>query len=197
MPGLSTGAREVAVDFALGRIARISLPTLRHFAWRTQSFRRKSWQATGRNGFAPAGQKKEGDGRTPSGTFYLKQAFGYPPLVKTGLDYRQATDNDFWVDDPSSTYYNQWVDGKPLAQSFERLKRDDDLYKYGIVVEYNTEPIESGKGSAIFVHVWRGPDSSTAGCMALSEENLIKLLEWLNKMESPMIILGEDVQDGK
>ena len=46
----------------------------------------------GRNGIAPLGQKKEGDGRTPSGIYPLGSAFGYPVSIDTGLPYRQATE---------------------------------------------------------------------------------------------------------
>ena len=35
----------------------------------------------GENGFAPPGEKREGDGRTPSGIFSLNRTFGYD---KTG-----------------------------------------------------------------------------------------------------------------
>ena len=144
----------------------------------------------GKNGFAQQGQKEEGDGRTPFGIYKLGKAFGYA-AAKTKLPFRQATENDFWVDDPESAQYNQWVTGTPQAKSFERLKRDDDLYKYGIVIEYNTDPRITGKGSAIFIHVWRGPDSPTAGCVAISEENLLSLLEWLDPSRDPTIILGQ------
>jgi L,D-peptidoglycan transpeptidase YkuD (ErfK/YbiS/YcfS/YnhG family) len=65
----------------------------------------------GRNGLAPAGEKKEGDGRTPSGTFALRRSFGYPKAVETKLDYAQATPDDFWIDDPASAEYNTWVKG--------------------------------------------------------------------------------------
>jgi len=37
----------------------------------------------GRNGFAPTGEKREGDGRTPSGIYTLKMSFGYDSSVKT------------------------------------------------------------------------------------------------------------------
>jgi L,D-peptidoglycan transpeptidase YkuD (ErfK/YbiS/YcfS/YnhG family) len=144
----------------------------------------------GRNGFAAQGSKQEGDGRTPSGIFRLGPAFGYAPSVETGLTYRPAAANDFWVDDPQSPQYNQWVTGAPNAKSFERLKRDDDLYKYGIVVDYNTDPIVAGKGSAIFMHVWRGPDSPTAGCVAMSEDHIRALLKWLDAGKHPVIALG-------
>lgn len=146
----------------------------------------------GARGFARTGEKREGDGKTPTGVFPLGMAFGYGPTCKTGLPYRMVTENDFWVDDVNSKRYNQWVTGKPDATSYEVLKRNDDLYKYAIVVEYNTKPVIRGKGSAIFVHVWRGDRSPTAGCIAISEGNIVRLLAWLDADKKPVILLKGD-----
>jgi len=164
-------------------------------AWQKQG---QSWYrlyrvsaVIGRNGLAPAGAKKEGDGRTPSGIYPLGPAFGYASSIGTGLLYRQATDIDFWVDDVSSLQYNQWVSGRPAANSFERMKRSDDLYQYGIVIGYNTHPIIPGAGSAIFMHVWRKYNSSTAGCVALNQRYLRKILRWLDQRYQPVIILEQ------
>jgi L,D-peptidoglycan transpeptidase YkuD (ErfK/YbiS/YcfS/YnhG family) len=57
------------------------------------------------------------------------------------------------------------------------------------VIEYNTDPIVPGKGSAIFMHIWRGPDSPTSGCIAMAKENFLPLLKWLNWDHNPVIIL--------
>jgi L,D-peptidoglycan transpeptidase YkuD (ErfK/YbiS/YcfS/YnhG family) len=146
----------------------------------------------GRHGFAPPGEKREGDGRTPSGSFSLKRAFGYAASARTGLEYRQANSEDFWVDDPESAQYNQWVTGTPQASSFEVLKRPDDLYKQVIVIEYNTGPIVPGHGSAIFLHNWRNKKTPTAGCVALSARNVKKLLKWLDVSREPLIVLGDE-----
>ncbi len=145
----------------------------------------------GRNGLAPAGEKREGDGRTPSGVFVLSGAFGRAETVPTKLPYRRATEYDFWVDDPKSAQYNRWVTGPPAADSYERLLRDDDLYKYAVIIEYNTDPVVPGKGSAIFLHLWRGPDQPTAGCVAVAENDLVRLLEWLAPARHPVIVLEE------
>ncbi len=145
----------------------------------------------GRNGLAPENEKREGDGRTPSGIFKLQRAFGYLPSVETGLAYAQVTENDFWIDDPQSPQYNQWVKEIGEAKSFERLKREDNLYKYAIVVEYNTNPLVVGQGSAIFLHIWRGADQPTAGCVAMEEEDILKLLHWLDRDKNPVIYIGK------
>jgi L,D-peptidoglycan transpeptidase YkuD (ErfK/YbiS/YcfS/YnhG family) len=146
----------------------------------------------GRTGLAAPGAKREGDGHTPSGVYQIGTAFGYEPQIETGLAYRRATADDFWVDDPDSPQYNRWVTGPPMAKSFERLRRDDDLYKYAAVIEYNTDPVVPGRGSAIFLHVWGGRDSPTAGCVALSEENVRALLRWLDRSQNPVIVLGRE-----
>jgi L,D-peptidoglycan transpeptidase YkuD (ErfK/YbiS/YcfS/YnhG family) len=145
----------------------------------------------GKNGFAPAGEKREGDGKTPSGIYPLKMTFGYDEAIKTKMPYRQALDDDLWVDDPHADDYNRWVKKtETRAASFERMRRDDNLYKYGIVIEYNTSPVIKGNGSAIFLHIWKGESVLTAGCVAVSEEDIIKILDWLDPAASPLIITG-------
>jgi len=150
------------------------------------------WPAVvGRSGFALRGEKREGDGRTPSGIFAIGTAFGRDAARPTGLSYRQATPEDFWVDDVSSAQYNQWVRGRPLASSFETMLREDGLYDLGTVIEYNTNPVVPGLGSAIFVHIWRdGGKKPTAGCVALSRPRLAKLLSWLDAEKIPVVVLG-------
>jgi L,D-peptidoglycan transpeptidase YkuD (ErfK/YbiS/YcfS/YnhG family) len=144
----------------------------------------------GKNGFAPIGEKKEGDGKTPTGMFPVSLAFGYAQIVDTAMPYRQATADDYWVDDSSSPLYNTWVKGKPDAKSMESMKRKDDLYKWGLVVDYNVDPVVKGKGSAIFIHVWRKPGSVTAGCAACAEENILYLLKWLDPAKKPVVAMG-------
>lgn len=145
----------------------------------------------GEMGFAAIDDKREGDGKSPSGIFPLGIAFGYDPSVVTKMPYRQATDDDFWVDDVNSEDYNKWVEGDPNAASWEKMKRDDDQYKYGVVIEYNMHPIVKGKGSAIFLHVWNGGDS-TLGCVSMPEEMVLEILGWLDPAKKPLIIMGTE-----
>ncbi len=144
----------------------------------------------GRNGFAPPGEKREGDGRTPAGTYYLGFAFGYLPKVDSAMPYRRMTKNDIWVDDPASPDYNRPKKrGETQAKSFEDMVLPDDRYKYGIVIRYNMDPVVPGHGSAIFLHVWKDPKTPTSGCVAVSEENMLKLLKWLDPGKRPVIML--------
>lgn len=145
----------------------------------------------GEKGFAPPGAKREGDLRTPSGVFALKRTFGYATEIPSRMPYRRVGKNDLWVDDVTSPDYNQWVKRDlTSATSFEVMKLDDDRYKYGIVIEYNTDPAVPGMGSAIFLHVRRGENMPTLGCVALSEEDILKVLLWLDPKARPLSTLG-------
>ncbi|WP_169908090.1 L,D-transpeptidase family protein [Metabacillus halosaccharovorans] len=149
----------------------------------------------GKNGIAS--KQKEGDGITPAGVYTLGTAFGWTKKPNgTKLPYRLTTANDYWVDDPSSADYNKWVtySGNPNTRwnSYEKLK--NPLYKYGVTIDYNVNPIVKGKGSAIFLHVWRSSISPTAGCVALSEQNVAKLLTWLDPAKKPIIVIGKTNQ---
>ncbi|QXE91200.1 M15 family metallopeptidase [Geomonas subterranea] len=145
----------------------------------------------GRSGVAPPFEKREGDGRTPSGMFPLRTAFGYPAAVAGTFPYRQVDSHDLWVDDPQSPDYNRWVSrGETRATSFEELLRPDPLYKYALALDYNSEPVVRDLGSAIFIHVERGPDTGTAGCVSLPEKELVQLIGWLDPEKRPQVVIG-------
>lgn len=139
-------------------------------------------------------EKREGDGRAPAGIFRLSSAFGYAPAKEAGgikLPYLQATPSLRCVDDTQSLHYNRIVDSaliKPDWKSAEEMHRPDDQYRMGIVVDHNTNPIVSGRGSCIFIHIWRGADKGTAGCTAMSQENMERLLRWLDPSANPVLI---------
>lgn len=144
----------------------------------------------GRNG---VDKQREGDGKSPTGIFSFGTAFGTekkPMGVK--MPYRQTTDHDYWIDDVNSPDYNKWVtyegDPKERWNSFEKLRIP--AYKYAVVINYNVTNIEPGKGSAIFLHIWQGPNKGTSGCTAVSEENMLKILKWLDPNKKPIIIQG-------
>ncbi|RCK73392.1 MAG: hypothetical protein OZSIB_2572 [Candidatus Ozemobacter sibiricus] len=137
----------------------------------------------GRRGLAPLGEKREGDGRTPTGIFPLGTAFGYASAPPAGIrwPYRAMTADDIWVDDPGAPdYITLTTRSRTSAASFEEMRRSDDLYKLGLVVAYNTDPVVKGHGSAIFIHLWGAERAGTAGCIALAEADLLRLLAWLD-----------------
>ena len=138
--------------------------------------------------------KTEGDGKAPAGIFHLGPAFGYAEAGPAGLrlSWRQATERDFFVDDLESAAYNQWVrlapDEPARWKSAERLRREDLLYEFGLIVQHNMNPAVGGAGSAIFLHVWGGPESTTAGCTAMERTHLLTLLTWLDPSKAPVLV---------
>jgi len=144
----------------------------------------------GRAGIAGFGKKREGDGMTPRGVYNLGLVFGYPEKVDSRMPYRQATFQDAWIDEQTSPRYNQWVKGIPTNESHEKMRREDHLYRLGVVINYNTDPVVAGHGSAIFIHIWKEPGNPTAGCVAMAETELQKIVAWLDPAKSPQIILG-------
>jgi L,D-peptidoglycan transpeptidase YkuD (ErfK/YbiS/YcfS/YnhG family) len=141
-------------------------------------------------------EKSEGDLKSPAGIYKFGKAFGYAdaPPPNTRLPYQKASAQDFYVSDPASTEYNQWVNLKSGVDphtrwaSFEKMRRSDSLYELGIVVEYNMSPVVKGKGSAIFFHIWRAADAPTAGCTAMEKQHLVELLQWLDPEKAPLLI---------
>jgi L,D-peptidoglycan transpeptidase YkuD (ErfK/YbiS/YcfS/YnhG family) len=143
--------------------------------------------------------KREGDGRAPAGIFSLGPAFGYdrePPSGGRGFPYRQATEADLFVDDPRSSDYNTWVrstrGGDPAKRwgSFETMRRTDELYALGAVVGHNSRRRVPGAGSAIFLHVWRRPGSATAGCTAMTRQDMERVVRWLDPRLGPLLVQG-------
>jgi L,D-peptidoglycan transpeptidase YkuD (ErfK/YbiS/YcfS/YnhG family) len=149
------------------------------------------WQANlGYRGYAPPGQKAEGDGRTPSGSFGFGFVFGVEPDPGVQFPFRRVTGtNIVWDDDPSSPRYNQWVDDTTADPGAAPEPMDNvPAYDYGAVIDYNTNPTVPGAGSAIFLHVSTG--GSTAGCVALPADQLLQVLRWLSPAQQPRIVMG-------
>ena len=149
------------------------------------------------NGITPSEKKKEGDMSIPAGFYTLSQAFGYERDIDTKLDFVTLNYDHVWICDSTDDLYNQMVedkDNKYKRNPNELLKRSDHLYKYVIVIGYNINPTIKGKGSAIFIHVERRENSATAGCIAISEEAIKKLLEWLDPAMHPHIYISSKPQ---
>jgi L,D-peptidoglycan transpeptidase YkuD (ErfK/YbiS/YcfS/YnhG family) len=141
----------------------------------------------GRRGMAPPGAKREGDGRTPSGTFSFGFFFGVDPDPGVRFPYRRIDEYDVWDDDPSSPLYNEWVDDRYADAGAAPEPMDVSAYDFGAVIAYNTAR-RPGLGSAIFLHINIG--TPTAGCVTLPVGELLQVLRWLNPAASPHITLA-------
>jgi len=147
------------------------------------------WTArVGYNGIAAPGQKREGDGRTPSGTYGFSFFFGVSANPGVAFPFRRAYTYDYWDDDPLSQHYNTWVDARFYATG----RNPEPLYNipaydYAAVIAYNTARTP-GLGSAIFLHVSTG--TATAGCVSLPTSELLKILLWLRPADDPTISIS-------
>lgn len=139
-------------------------------------------------------EKKEGDGRSPAGVFKLSSAFGYSPhdSVKwIKLPYLYSTESVECVDDSLSDYYNKLVDTNTTRKdwkSYEKMKLRNNLYKYGIFIDHNSNPAVRGSGSCIFFHIWSEDKTPSTGCTTLAENKLVELLNWLRPDKHPLLI---------
>lgn len=151
----------------------------------------------GRNGFAYEYAKKEGDGCTPTGFFKLGDLYSYEPKIDSKLSFMQTMPEDKWIDDSTSEDYNKHIRGSTTAKSYENLLLKSIDYKYCMVIEYNTNPIVKGKGSAIFFHVANEKYSPTSGCVAIAESDMLQYLKWLepNKRKAIWIIADDEEDD--
>ena len=134
----------------------------------------------GRSGFSK--NKMEGDGFTPVGTFFIEKIFYRADKIKnldTKINKIKIHESYGWCDDPNQKEYNQLIKF-PFNFSAEKLYRDDSLYNLVCVLNYNTNPITPGLGSAIFMHVAKNDYNVTEGCIALKQEDLIYLLSFID-----------------
>ena len=143
----------------------------------------------GRNGLIYDIAKKEGDGCTPVGLYILGELFSYEKAVDTKLPYTQTNEQDKWIDDTSSLDYNKYIRGETTAKSFEHLLLKSIDYKYCMVIEYNTTPVVTGKGSAIFFHVATDTYKPTSGCVAIAQKDMEKFLKWFKPKKQKSIMI--------
>ena len=130
--------------------------------------------------------KQEGDMKTPRGEFPLRSVFyRYDKLSKpiySQIPMMAILKEDGWCDDPKDRAYNQSV-MLPYHASAEHLWRDDELYDVIIILGHNDEPVEKGRGSAIFLHVAKEKGNGfegTEGCIALKKQDLLEILPILS-----------------
>lgn len=146
-------------------------------------------------------KKREGDGRSPAGVFSLGSAFGYAedlPAQAKKFPYMQLQNSVYCIEDARSAHYNELVDTRSVPlKGWERksqMLRPDGLFRWGLIVEQNDTDTVRGRGSCIFLHIWRGPKRGTAGCTAMPEEQVEKLLTWVDPSAAPVLVQLPDAE---
>lgn len=120
------------------------------------------------------GKTKEGDARTPVGTFHFNKAFGIADDPGCAIEYTKVNEETYWSGDNNANY-NQMVSIK----DFPNLNTEDSEhivdykyeYRYCLNISYNEEGT-AGKGSAIFLHCLGDRKPRTGGCVAIPEEQM-------------------------
>jgi L,D-peptidoglycan transpeptidase YkuD (ErfK/YbiS/YcfS/YnhG family) len=121
--------------------------------------------------------KREGDKGTPAGRFRLLWGYCRPDRVRlrsAGAPLKPMRRDQGWCEDPSSPRYNRPV-RLPATDCTDRMWRDDHLYDLTFVLDQNFSRRSNGRGSAIFFHIARLGLTSTAGCVAISAADMLKL----------------------
>ena len=129
--------------------------------------------------------KSEGDGVTPTGVYRLANVMYRPDRIPPKYLPRNAIPirlRHIWSDDPRDPQYNNLLlKGRNWQFSHELMFRADSLYDLVIPIDYNRHDPKPGEGSAIFMHVWRGPRIPTAGCVAVELDILLWITRNLTK----------------
>lgn len=173
LPAAASCDQMVVVKYKSGSSAVLTMHEKTDGVWKQIL---SSTAYVGKNGI---GKTKEGDKKTPTGTFNLKTPFGIKSNPGTSLSYLKVTKYHFWCGQSGSKYYNQLIDTR--VTSLKRTSSDEYLinykgvYNYCAFIDYNGSG-EKGKGSCIFLHC-TGSNKYTAGCVAVPESMMIKILK--------------------
>lgn len=164
----------ILVDYQSGSKAELSIHEKNNGLWE------ELYSCSAHVGKNGVGKTREGDRRTPSGTFNLTQPFGIKADPGANMPYTKVTQYHYWCGSSGSKYYNQLIDtrktDRACTSSDEYLINYKGEYNYCMFIDYNASG-EAGKGSCIFLHC-TGKKEYTAGCIAVPEEVMIKIIQW-------------------
>ena len=167
--------------------------------WRKTS---TGWVRVGRRTLAHIGSDgmskspSEWRSATPVGSFTLTRTFGYRADPGTSMPYLHTRPSDWWISQAGAMYntHQRCSSGCSFTQGDpnEHLYYERPYYGYAAVIDYNTRNsptgVRQGAGSAFFLHVTDG--SATAGCVAIAQDRMIKVLRWLRPTHHPRILIG-------
>ena len=127
--------------------------------------------------------KKEGDKKTPKGTFEIENLYFREDRIKkplTLLKCIRIKKNMGWCDDVNfPKKYNRLIKIEKKIRH-EKLKRKDNKYDLLIPIKYNFKKPIAGMGSCIFIHLTKNY-KPTAGCIALKEKDFLIILKLVKK----------------
>jgi L,D-peptidoglycan transpeptidase YkuD (ErfK/YbiS/YcfS/YnhG family) len=117
-------------------------------------------------------RKVEGDMATPLGIHQIVAMLYRPDRIARPAAWAlPIRPGDLWSDDVDDADYNTMVH-VPHPYSHEDLRRADPMYDLVMTTDWNWPNAVKGRGSAIFIHQWRGKGRPTAGCIAFRRDHL-------------------------
>jgi len=134
--------------------------------------------------------KKEGDKKTPKGTFkienlyYRKDRKKKPKTLLKSIEIKKDMGWSNDIRDPKN--YNKLFKIKKKIKH-EKLKRNDYKYDFIIPIKYNYKKPTIGRGSCIFIHLTKNY-KPTAGCIGLREKDFLILAKLIKKNSKIKII---------
>lgn len=139
----------------------------------------KLFQCTAYVGKNGINKKKEGDKKTPTGTYSFTKAFGIKKNPGSKVKYIKLNRYYYWSGDKK--YYNQMIDIRKVRASRlgEHLIDYKPQYNYALALDYNKKCVYK-KGSAIFLHC-TGSNKYTGGCVAVKEKYMKKIMKTVGK----------------
>ncbi|MCR5213122.1 MAG: L,D-transpeptidase family protein, partial [Eubacterium sp.] len=140
----------------------------------------------GKNGFSDPEKRVMGDMTTPLGSYELTYAFGIAENPGTKMTYRDITPKSYLSSEEAT--YNTWVESDTWVNG-EHLIDYTVQYKYAANIGFNINPTVYRRGAGIFLHC-HGDKNYTAGCISVTEENMVWLLKQFKN--GAYIILTED-----
>jgi L,D-peptidoglycan transpeptidase YkuD (ErfK/YbiS/YcfS/YnhG family) len=196
VPVRTGDATQVITVEASGSYAKVTAWAKEDGRWRVAG---GPWQGrVGENGIVPGSERKQGSGTTPAGTYTMTEAFGIASDPGTALPYLKVGEDDWWVGDNNSKYYNDHRRGSQggfdtsLPESHvngsERLITHTRAYQYAVVIDFNRWPAVRYRGAAIFLHV--NGSGATAGCVSIPKSAMVEVLRWLKPSAHPRIAIG-------
>ncbi|MBQ8305311.1 MAG: L,D-transpeptidase family protein [Blautia sp.] len=137
-------------------------------------------------------KEREGDARTPTGTFHFNYAFGIAEDPGCALPYQQVDEKAYWSGDQREGYgYNTMVNIDDLpdlnTEDSEHILDYTYQYQYCLNISWN-EDGTPGLGSAIFLHCFGPQKPYTGGCVAIPQDKMVTVMQ--NVKEDCVVVIG-------
>lgn len=127
--------------------------------------------------------KREGDGATPIAEMQVLNGYFRPSITnstKHQIAMSPTSEKLGWCDAPAHPNYNRPVK-RPFSARHEKMLREDILYDFIVVLDWNISCRKLNCGSAIFFHVAKPGYPPTEGCIAIAKRDMMRIIPFLTK----------------